>query len=149
MTASFDYLTRQFSGLWTIHRHILDLDSEWLGRFEGQAQLTPTDEGLHYREEGMLQFGGLTAMRAERVYRWRFVGGKVEVLFADGAPFHDFDPLENYPRAEHLCKQDLYEVAYDFRNWPEWRAEWRVEGPSKDYRLVSIYRRPRKEPGAR
>ena len=132
----------RFQGRWSIRRHILDLDSEWLGRFDGSADFAPIDDGLHYREEGQLQFGGMTAIRAERVYIWTFPEpDRVRILFADGTHFHDFDPHQSRPQATHYCDPDEYDVTYDFSRWPEWRAEWRVEGPRKDYRLVSIYSR--------
>lgn len=139
-----DEIIARFQGAWEIKRHILDLDSEWLGRFDGEAVFTVIRDGLHYREEGMLQFGGLTALKAERVYRWTLPGdGLVHVVFEDGVDFHSFDPGQRRPQASHYCDPDEYDVTYDFARWPEWRAEWRVEGPKKDYRLVSIYSRVR------
>jgi len=130
----------RFEGLWDLHRHIYDLDSEWLGKFDGQAKFAVTKKGLHYREEGKLQFGGLTAMTATRDYDWEFPeSGLIRLRFADGRHFHDFDPSEGRPRATHYCDPDEYDVTYDLRKWPEWRAEWRVEGPKKDYRMVSMY----------
>lgn len=137
-------LIEKFAGDWSIKRHIFDLDSQWLGRFEGVARFTAVDDGLHYNEEGKLQFGGLTAMKATREYLWTFPedgdgAGMVRVLFDDRRHFHDFDPNDDRPQATHYCDPDEYDVTYDFRKWPEWRAEWRVEGPRKDYRMVSIY----------
>jgi hypothetical protein len=32
-------------------------------------------------------------------------------------------------------------VRYVFETDGAWRAEWRVEGPMKDYRMVTFYRR--------
>ena len=135
-------LRDKFIGLWIIERDILDLDSEWIGRFDGQAEFKPSEEGLLYTEEGRLAFGGLEAMKATRSYTWRFPGAtRVEVDFDDGSPFHGFDLGAGRVEASHYCDPDQYDVAYDFSAWPEWRAEWRVEGPRKDYRMVSIYRR--------
>ncbi len=133
-------LIARFKGDWTLHRHIFDLDSQWLGRFEGDAFMTPRKDGLYYHEEGMLRFGGLTAMKATRDYMWTFPEPNVvRVLFEDGRHFHDFDPSQTRPQATHYCDPDEYDVTYDFRKWPDWRAEWRVEGPKKDYRMVSMY----------
>ena len=136
-------LAMRFAGLWHLRRDIYDLDSEWIGRFAGQATFTPRDGGLDYFEDGQLQFGGLTAMTATRSYRWTFPEGTiVQVAFDDGRPFHSFDAAQSRAEASHYCDPDLYEVTYDFTTWPEWRAAWRVEGPRKDYRMVSIYSRP-------
>jgi len=136
-----DLITR-FKGEWVLNRHIFDLDSQWLGKFEGVAIMTPSENALHYHEEGKLQFGGLTAMTATRDYTWIFPGkDMVRVMFDDGRHFHDFDATEKRPQATHYCDPDEYDVTYDFRKWPDWRAEWRVEGPKKDYRMVSMYAR--------
>ncbi|KAH8815433.1 flavin-containing monooxygenase-like protein [Xylogone sp. PMI_703] len=48
-------------------------------------------------------------------------------------------------RAHHLCIDDTYDVLYEFRfkssQLEEWRLEYSVRGPQKDYRIASIYRR--------
>ena len=136
-------LVTLFEGHWAIRRDILDLDSEWLGRLEGQAVFAPQGNGLMlYREEGRLKFGGLEDVQATRDYRWQVhAGGRVEVFFADGSAFHDFAFSYGRAEASHYCDPDTYEVTYDFTRWPEWRAEWRVEGPRKDYRMVTVYSR--------
>jgi hypothetical protein len=121
-------------------RHIFDLDSQWLGKLEGEASFTHRADGLAYYEQGMLQFGGLTAMQATRRYFWAFPHpDRIDVFFEDGGFFHHFDPTLGRAMASHYCDPDEYEVTYDFRRWPHWRAEWRVEGPQKDYRMVSMY----------
>ncbi|CAN5682677.1 hypothetical protein BH23PSE1_BH23PSE1_03090 [soil metagenome] len=85
--------------------------------------------------------GSQAALTATRDYLFRDGGaGTIEVRFADGRLFHRFDPGEDIPRALHDCPPDRYCVRYDFSRWPRWRAEWRVEGPAKDYRIVSDYR---------
>ena len=43
------------------------------------------------------------------------------------------------PRPTHDCAPDVYRVAYDFADWPRWRAVWRVTGPRKDYVMTSDY----------
>ncbi|RFU31252.1 hypothetical protein B7463_g5103, partial [Scytalidium lignicola] len=48
-------------------------------------------------------------------------------------------------RAHHLCIDDTYDVMYEFRfrgvQLEEWRLEYSVKGPQKDYRIASVYRR--------
>lgn len=136
-------LKDRFAGSWTLRRDIFDVDSQWLGKFRGRAQFSPDGQGcLSYHEEGQLRFGGLAAMTATRDYIWTFPGGsQVAVLFDDARPFHRFDAALPRAKASHYCDPDDYAVTYDFSRWPEWRAEWRVEGPRKDYRMVSIYER--------
>ncbi len=130
----------RFQGKWTLFRHIFDLDSQWLGKFEGLAELSPDGDGLEYYEEGHLQFGGLHAIKATRRYFWAFPSPeRVEVSFEDGKPFHFFLPDAARSEDTHFCDPDTYDATYDFTNWPIWRVEWRVEGPKKDYRMVSVY----------
>lgn len=135
-------LQDRFSGVWMLRRDIYDLDSEWIGRFTGHATLDRDNDALAYFEQGKLKFGGLNSITATRAYRWTFPGaGRVAVAFEDGRRFHEFDANLTRAKASHYCDPDTYEVAYVFANWPEWRAEWRVEGPRKNYRMVSIYTR--------
>lgn len=130
----------RFEGRWSLFRHIFDLDSQWLGKFEGEAALTAREDGLDYAEEGHLQFGGLHAIKATRNYIWTFPSPeRVEVFFEDGKEFHYFEPNEPRSEATHFCDPDTYDATYDFTGWPIWRVEWRVEGPKKDYRMVSVY----------
>ncbi|KAI9642311.1 hypothetical protein NHQ30_009113 [Ciborinia camelliae] len=48
-------------------------------------------------------------------------------------------------KSSHLCIADTYDVEYEFKfkgpNVKEWRQEYRVKGPNKDYRIKNEYRR--------
>ena len=136
-------LPSRFSGLWSIRRHIFDITSQWTGRFDGEGRFIPDEAGMRYREDGRLRFGGLQDVAATRTYLYRFPDpARVEVRFEDGRFFHAFDPRGPVAEADHLCDADLYEVRYVFEADAAWRAEWRVEGPRKAYRMVTYYRRP-------
>ncbi len=126
-----------FAGLWRVARDITDHRAGLTGRFTGTAILTPGGPGLRYREEGSLAFGAAAPVRAERSYLWSERGGRIAVCFADGRPFHDFDPAD--AAALHFCAPDHYAVRYDFARWPDWGAEWRVTGPRKDYIMLTRY----------
>ena len=128
----------QFAGTWTVHRRIEHADGTE-ATFDGVAEFTPSGGGLDYRERGVLTLPQDTQMRAERGYRWAEDGPMIHVAFADGRPFHSFDP--GRPEAVHDCPPDRYHVCYDFGAWPSWRAIWTVSGPQKDYRMISRYRR--------
>ncbi len=130
-----------FQGRWSLRRTILDRMGDAEGQFEGEATFTSMEVGLAYHEEGVLAFPGRPALRAERRYFWRDgPGGRIEVLFHDGRPFHDIEPGSG-ATATHLCAPDLYQVSYDFTVWPRWTATWQVSGPRKDYEMVSQYSR--------
>jgi hypothetical protein len=135
---------QRFEGRWTLRRDITDHDSRWTGRLEGHAWFSRTGdlERLNYYEEGLLTFAGLREVTATRRYIWKFPSrDRVDIYFDDGRPFHSFDPSLAEDNADHLCDADLYEVRYRFSGDARWRAEWRVEGPRKDYRMVSFYTR--------
>lgn len=130
-----------FEGTWTLSRRIEDRLGRQAGRFEGRAVLAPGGDGLVYEEAGTLTLGAAAPMQATRRYLWRAEGGLIAVEFDDGRHFHAFDPNADRPEAHHDCAPDVYDVRYDFDNWPEWRAVWEVRGPRKDYRMESLYRR--------
>ena len=134
-----------FQGRWTILREIRDELNGQTGRLEGQATFRPDEqdpESLIYEERGLLQMEGSPALHAERKYRWSLVGAgnTISVSFEDGRPFHSLDLDRTMPFDTHVCSPDIYEVSYDFRSWPVWRVEWRVQGPKKDYRLWTRFR---------
>ena len=134
-----DLRLEDFTGRWRIERGIEDRLGGVTGQFAGVAAFRPVAVGLAYREEGRLLIGSGPEVTATRDYLWRAVGGRIHVDHADGRPFHCFDPAE--PEARHWCAPDDYHVRYDFSRWPEWRAEWAVRGPRKDYTMVSVYQR--------
>ena len=130
-----------FRGPWRLTRTIDDIRNGRAGRFEGTARFEAGPGGLDYAEEGRLRFEGGATFAATRRYFWCEGGaGSIEVHFADGRFFHRFYADEHRPVAFHDCPPDQYRVAYDFRGWPRWRAEWSVIGPAKNYGLVSDYR---------
>lgn len=130
-----------FEGVWQIERRVVEAGGAE-ARFRGSARFAPDGEGLTYAETGELRLAGQAPVRAERRYLWRPAPeGAIDVLFADGRPFHRIAPGVPDPSDRHLCSPDLYEVCYGFGRWPEWSAVWRVTGPRKNYWMVSDYRR--------
>lgn len=127
-----------FIGAYDVHRVIEDARSGAQSRFEGRADITATLDGALYRETGTLNVNG-QSLRAERSYAWSQQGARIHVQFADGAPFHDFDPATGGQATEHLCGQDMYRGGYDFSQWSCWSVTWDVVGPRKDYRSVTLY----------
>ncbi|HEY0213451.1 MAG TPA: DUF6314 family protein [Paenirhodobacter sp.] len=126
-----------FEGEWGLARRIFQQTQAV--HFTGRAVFRADGDGLHYHEQGLLHLPGATPLRAERDYLWRRSGDRIAIFFADGRPFHDFSPGDPACQAVHWCDPDDYHVRYAFHLWPEWRAEWRVRGPRKDYRMISRY----------
>ena len=130
---------RDFIGNWRLTRRIEDRLAGTTARFDGRATFAPVPGGLVQEDAGRLRLPGRSAMTATRRYLWRAEGHRLVVRFADGGAFHDFDATDPQPAARHPCGEDHYQVAYDFRAWPDWRAVWHVTGPRKDYTLVSDF----------
>ena len=131
----------RFRGLWRIERRIEDRLAGRSGVLQGQARFTDADTGLVYREEGVLRFAGQPDLTARQSYLWREGALGIEVLFADGKPFHGLPRDDAAPCAHHHCSPDDYVGRYDFSAWPEWRVEWHVSGPRKDYTMRTRYSR--------
>ena len=129
-----------FEGAWVLERRVLH-DDGTKARFRGSARFLPDETGLVYEEKGLIKMGGHRPVSAQRRYLWREDDeGDIEVRFEDGRPFHRI--RADMPKDTHRCAPDTYEVRYEFTQWPEWIATWKVTGPRKAYRMVSTYRRP-------
>ena len=128
-----------FKGDWQITRLIEETGGG--ARAEGMARFRPDGSGaLRVEESGTLTLAAGTVLRFERAYLWaQGPGGLIRTAFADGRPFHEFDPALARPQARHDCAPDTYDVAYDFSRWPDWTAVWRVTGPRKDYQMRTEY----------
>ncbi|QFT93535.1 hypothetical protein FIU86_11845 [Roseovarius sp. THAF9] len=125
-----------FEGVWRLERDVVHANAA-PARFEGEARFVPGQDGLIYREAGVLTMAGEAPMRAERGYLWRAGNsGGIDVMFEDGRFFHS---ITGSAEARHWCDPDTYHVQYDFGGWPEWRATWAVSGPRKAYQMISRY----------
>ena len=138
---------RDFLGTYQVSRTIEDHRSGQQSTFEGQATLTPDGQGAAYREVGRLVMND-QSFEAERRYTWHEQGGRICVLFEDGTPFHDFDPVRGGQATEHLCGEDMYRGGYAFDEWTCWSLTWDVVGPRKDYRSTTWYVRRAGDPFA-
>ena len=128
-----------FEGRWALKRHIEDRKTGVPVTLIGGAQIEQEPHGARYLEKGLLTIGE-TKVEAVRVYHWRTdENGEISVYFEDGRFFHRIGHGD-HPRASHPCSPDLYEGAYDFSLWPEWRLTWHVSGPRKDYTSITVFR---------
>ncbi|PTV94855.1 hypothetical protein C8J27_106123 [Rhodobacter aestuarii] len=130
-----------FEGSWQISRSIDDRFGGQKAAFEGTATLIPCQDGSwKWEESGYLTLGEDAPIKATRIYYWRPAPPQIEVFFEDGRPFHSFDP-SGADTAAHWCDPDDYRAQYEFKDWPQWQAIWRVKGPLKDYEMISRYTR--------
>lgn len=130
----------EFAGVWCLSRTIDDQRANIRGEMHGTCKFLPETHGLRQVEMGVLRYGDAPPMQAERQYLWSNEAGQIVVQFSDGRPFHSFSP-KNDAEADHLCGDDLYQVQYDFKNWPVWTSRWRVQGPRKDLIITSRFER--------
>lgn len=127
-------------GTWRLSREIVHADGT-RGRFTGTARFGHSGPRFVQEEEGTLDLGQGTPLRATRRYLWRRAGDRLDCFFEDGRPFHSVPLGALMHETVHLCDPDRYAVAYDFTGWPVWTSRWQVEGPRKDYVMTSEYRR--------
>jgi hypothetical protein len=123
-----------FEGNWRLYREIEDARAGQELIFQGQARLISDGAGLTYIEDGRWTKSAWGGMSASRRLLWRLKGDKLAVLYADGRAFHSFTPsTDGVSESRHDCTPDRYDVTYRF-DLPEiWEAEWRANGPAKDY----------------
>lgn len=131
-----------FKGDWQLERIITDRLGGMNGTLSGIATFAGEGGALTYDETGRLALTTGPVMEATRRYLWTFARDNVVVSFADGADFHSFSPSGAAIGTTHLCGADVYDVTYNFAQWPVWTATWSVKGPRKDYTSVSRYCRP-------
>ena len=108
---------------------------------DGILTFTVSDDGLQADERGLMILPGQPPLTTERRTLWHCRAALIEVRFADGRPFHAFDPAAPHPAARHVCAADVYDVAYDFTRWPIWRSVWTVAGPGKDQVIATVHSR--------
>lgn len=135
---------QDFAGLWSMAREIEDFRADACSELTGTCEFVSHDQGGFWQEErGLLHLPGRDKpLQAERRYLWRAAVAPAEeiaVFFDDGRFFHSFDPNAATPEADHACDPDSYQVRYEFGDWPNWSASWRVTGPRKDYRFQTRY----------
>jgi len=126
-----------FAGDWHFRRLVTGADGSVMAEARGELRLLKAGAGLIAEETAEVTMPGGSRLRAERKTLWREDGQLVAVDFADGRPFHRFDPRLDAPVDLHLCDPDRYEVRFDLAAFPRWRTVWRVMGPRKAYEMVT------------
>jgi hypothetical protein len=140
-----DDLASFLRGSWRIDRDILAHGRTTVGRFTGIgtfAAEAAVPGLLHYEEQGTLQLGTHEAPASRRL-GYHVAGGRAEVVFADGRPFHDLDLRAGSHDAEHVCGQDLYRGRFEVVSDHSWRHEWSVIGPRKEHLIRTTFDRRR------
>ncbi len=124
-----------FEGAWRFDRRVTEAGGR-VTHVAGRAVWRRDGAGLVCEEAGEMQLPGHAPMRVTRRTLW---GPGLCVAFEDGRPFHQVPPGGG--AVAHWCAPDQYDGHYDFGRWPDFRVDWRVRGPRKDYHMVTDYRR--------
>jgi hypothetical protein len=130
-------------GTWSFDRTIADHRDVHQYVVKGSAHLKPVDEAICWHENGTLfrDGGEFPVMRTLLLRPDRSADASApywRVEFDDGRPFHDWQvgmPLL------HLCAADTYRGLVTATDADSWRITWNVSGPTKDYAMVTEYRR--------
>lgn len=131
-----------FVGPWRISRRIEDHRAGQILTGAGRVVFHPDGQGgLIHDEEVTLDLPGQGPITGTRRYLWQAERAGVQVLFADGKPFHRIAFGQATSADKHFCAPDQYDGAYDFAHWPVWEARWTVSGPRKDYRMLTRFQR--------
>lgn len=126
-------------GSWVFERLIDDRHGNERSTVEGTTELRLEGSSIRWSESGVLHWRGEDI----DVTRTLFLQHRPEgwfVTFEDGRDFHPWSPGES---VEHLCGADIYRgcvVGHD--DDAAWSVEWSVQGPTKDYTMTTILRRP-------
>ena len=135
---------KNFIGKWSIVRRITDYQFNQERIFLGEAEICREDQRFVYRERGNLKLNNNKSIFATQSYIWIPKSSAVfKILFKDGRYFHTLNLRKASDKSQyatvHLCKPDLYQVQYNFAQFPDWRSNWRVTGPKKNYQINSFF----------
>ena len=135
---------KNFIGKWSIVRRITDYQFNQERIFLGEAEICREDQRFVYREWGNLKLDNNKSIFATQSYIWIPKSSAVfKILFKDGCYFHTLNLRKASDKSqyttEYFCKSDLYQVQYDFAQFPAWRSNWRVTGPQKKYQINSFF----------
>ena len=128
------------TGHWALERELKDLLTDTTGRFSGMAILRPAQTGLHYEENGTLDFGDHTGQATRRYLVTFDENGRAMFHFEDGRFFHDLDLRTGNWSVSHLCGQDVYEGYFQAQSGGALRVRWHVQGPRKHYLSYTQFR---------
>jgi hypothetical protein len=124
-------------GEWTLARRFADLGAGRHGTVHGHLVLREHGAGIDWDEQGVLRWQDVE-VPVSRSYRLRRRDGGWWVFFADGQPFHPWQPGE---WVEHSCRADRYHGLISVDGPDRWRTLWDVVGPGKAQRIVTRFTR--------
>ena len=127
---------KDFTGcFWNIDRVIKDYRQSKNLIYAGRCEISV---GRYFENGEIISDDGKKSL-SSKAYIWKPTVRGIDSYFNDGLFFHSIDLSCVMPIANHLCGEDQYDVAYDFKDWPQWSTKWCVHGPRKNYEIHSKY----------
>jgi hypothetical protein len=123
---------RALLGRWSLFRRVVDRRAGLGGTVRGSLSIVDEGPRLRWCERGTLRWDGAD-LPVTRELLLLSIGGRWEVRFADGRPFHPWQPGLV---VEHQCNADLYRGLVDVAPG-RLRVLWDVVGPAKDQRILT------------
>ncbi len=144
-----------FEGKWNVVRHCEERSDEAIHelncdcRVEPKALLAMTISGyasfilsssnkLLYSEELDLQNSN---WYQKYQYKYQPEENKIIKYFSNGDYFYDLILGKNTVKGWHKCLEDCYESEYKFLNENEMQITYKINGPQKNYKIITNYRR--------
>ncbi|HUZ21502.1 MAG TPA: DUF6314 family protein [Acidimicrobiales bacterium] len=148
-TCTISDLAAFLGGSWDVERRLVDHAGGATLRFDGTARWRPRAAAeLAYDERGVLaRADGRDEAWRELRYA-RLDGGRAEVRYADGRPFHELDLSRGRWRTLVACGRDVYAGLFVVVAPDQLVVRWRVRGPAKAYSSTTCYRRRAGAPSA-
>jgi len=144
-----------FLGQWQFTRTMHSADGGLIGNAEGVAhfQAQAGDKSLQYQESGHLHLAvDARVIAFSRRFDYQFSPQQdlLHVLFADGPQqgqsyqYYCYDSQLHalLSLQTHVCARDHYDGLYQFIDEGRFDLHTRIEGPHKDYVLVTHFARP-------
>ena len=141
MTKDHDWIA-YLTGQWHLHREITDHRQQQTGRLIGTARfIVSGDHAMDWQENGRLIMGDHNGEAWQRYRLCRTANGDTQILFPDGRRFFDLPAGQTTLTMHHNCAPDRYDGMVSVQDIDHWQLQWRVQGPRKDYAMVSHYKR--------
>lgn len=129
-------------GQWRVERTMQDRATGAEGSFSGTVVFADDGDALRQSESGTVVWPAYRGP-ASRTYRLLSTADPavMDVLFADGRPFHSLDLSRGSWTATHSCPPDRYRVSFTAPAADRLDYTWDVTGPAKDLMLcTSLFR---------
>lgn len=143
-----------FNGLegnWLFDRKIKNLTTNTLDFANGKASFTFLDKNdynsLYYEETGVLSLSSSSKkINFTRKYIYQLKDDTIDILLNDGVTkgelFQSLIPLDDgnsFVGTEHVCRLDLHNGKYFFKNESSFDTEYTVKGSNSNLEIKSVY----------